>query len=352
MAGFSFSWQAQLAVIGIFGVGTYFLWLNRLPPFNAGGIGDQIANLMPRKDSPVVQDQPQPELPQSPISTLPVDPTTPPAGMPPIASTGSPQNGFPTGMGPTPMPPFQSSIQSDPSLTDYSVYENYAKQLQLIYGAQNRPNVGGSGIVTVGDPNLGTTPVPASWSNQPGGPMGYPGMGGGPSVPPNIPFLPNPMQYPGPIQGGPYPQQPPFMIGPPRPPNYPPMLPFFPPVQGFPPIIIKDPKKPPKIRDWKDFMSIDVGPIHIGMDGIKVGDLISIGGGGLLGKHFSKGIDPTDTNELKNGIKGMVDDMLKSMGVGGSAASKAKSMADSIKAKKSGASSIFGAGGIGGMFGG
>lgn len=293
MAG-GFSWQLQV-LLGLMVVGGgYLLWANKLPPFNRGGAFEGFTNLFPNpKDfadgkGPLGSEGSGPSLEQD---MIPGQPTPP-------------------------VPPFQSNSASDPSVPDWSVYQNYAMGLAQQYGQGNQPNLGaGNQPTVIGDPNLGTTPVPGQLF----------GMGGsmGASQPPPFPFLPNPAQYPGPLLNGPVPQQgmggfPPFgmppMGGPP--PMYGPGMPFpfpMPPPQfRMPRIITTNPKKKrgmPVIRNLDDIFSIDVGNIHIGMDGIRIGDLINMGID--MDEIFPNGIDIFDKGKIEGDISSFVDKILK-----------------------------------------
>ena len=161
----NFSWQLQV-LLGLLVVGGgYIAFVNSWPPFNRGGVGDQLRGLLPKTQSEEETVPPEQKGSTPPFGPVVNDPTIDPnSPLLPNAPGAGPNPPLMGGTGPRapnqtyPLPPFQSSIQSDPSLTDYSVYQNYANQLQAIFGPLNKPNMGqGSGIVTVGDPNLGTT---------------------------------------------------------------------------------------------------------------------------------------------------------------------------------------------------
>lgn len=338
MAG-GFAWQTQVVIALMALGGGYLLWVNKLPPFNKGGAFENFTNLFPNpKDfadgsGPIGSegDAIEQDLPQG--------------GPSPGGSAKGPSLNGP------PVPPFQSSYQSDPSVTDFSVYQNYAMGLAQQYGQGNQPNLGGGNQpLVVGDPNLGTTPVPGSLF----------GMNGsqGSSQPPPFPFLPNPTQYPGPLLNSPFPNQfgpamgpmggppmPPMMGGPP--PMMGPLPPLIFPRPGMPPLII--PQKPhkgktrrrgiPVIKNIDDIFSIDLGNIHIGMDGIRIGDLINMGVN--MDDIFPNGIDIFDKNKIDMDISSYIDKILKK--------SKASTPSGT---SGGGSSSTGGAGGLGNIFGG
>jgi hypothetical protein len=222
----------------------------------------------------------------------------------------------------------------------------------MLYGQGNRANLGpGGGNLpnVVGDPNLGTTPVPQSLFQQPGYPPNgqggypYPQQFGHPSMPPGTPFLPNPTQYPGPVQPGPYPATPPSM---PPPPPWAVGLP----VQLIPGpdifVMVPGRRGIPFVRGIPDLLSINVGGIHVGLDGIRIGDLIRIGRGWK--NIFPHGIDPYDQGKFKNDIERFVNKMLRKI--------RGKTSKDRLKIFKqiaiaSGNNSAISIPGLGGLLG-
>ena len=336
--------MSTVLLIGIFGAGAYLTWVNRFPPFDKGGLVDQLMQYLPshkgkgstpasQRDASVSDDLTDDSTndSSSPSGGGGGDYIAPGAGptIPPVGFGPGPTGG-PMGMQ-FPGSNMQSGIMqtsraSDPTSGEFNVYQNYAKGLEMLYGQGNRANLGpdqGSGIPgVVGDPNLGTTPVPGSLFQSPQGqiPPGYPPNGqggypypnqvyGNPSVPPGQPFLPNPTQYPGPVQPGPYPSHPPVM---PPPPPY--AMPFM----GIPmppaDIFINIPGRPhhglPFFRSPSELISIDLGNIYVGFDGIRIGDLIRIGGGNWH-SMFPHGIDMYDQSSFTRDVKNFVNKLLK-----------------------------------------
>lgn len=329
MAG-SFSWQLQVLLGLMFVGGGYLLWVNKLPPFNKGGAFENVTNLFPNpadfKDgNGPIGSEGTPSLEQDMI------PNKPPGGIP--------------------IPPFTSNSASDPSVPDWSVYQNYAMGLRDQFGQGNQPNLGmggGSQPLVIGDPNLGTTPVPGSL-------FGIPGSQGS-SQPPPYPFMPNPTQYPGPLLNSPFPNG--MMGGPMGPPpmgGFPPMMPpmmggppRFPPFPNFP-INTKKPKKRkgiPVIRNIDDIFGIDVGDIHIGMDGIRIGDFINMGID--IGDIFPNGIDIYDKGKIESDISGFVDRIMKKVKPSSSSGSSSSGSLGGLF----GGTSNTGGSGLGGLFGG
>lgn len=328
-----------ILMIALFGGGTYLAWVNRFPPFDEGGLVDKLLNYLPKHTgkgaTPASEDGGDGSVADdlggggggSGNATDPsqgdfiapgAGPTVPPIGFGPGPTGGPMGMQFPSSNMQSGI--MQTSRASDPTSGEFNVYQNYAKGLQMLYGQGNTANLGpgGGGLPNVvGDPNLGTTPVPQSLFQQqgypPNGQGGYPYPQqmqqqpfGHPSMPPGTPFLPNPSQYPGPVQPGPYPAVPPVMSPPP------------PWAFGLPPQLIPGPdifvvipgrKGIPFIRGIPDLLSLDVGGIHIGLDGIRIGDLIRIGGG--WHNIFPHGVDPYDQTKFKKDISNFVNKMLR-----------------------------------------
>ncbi len=248
-----------LLVFSAFGVAIYILYNNKFPPFNTGGIFEQLANLFTPK-TPVVSPQlPLPE--QSAVMPAPNFQQGGIAGdrsgMNPYTMTPYGDKMIDLGSGnfmPNPSPlgdisgrsqmPFGSTVASDPSGTDYGIYTQYLnglRQEQARNEAQlqaiNAQNIGIGGDIT-------TLPQPPTV----GGPYPTPGMMRPPIIPPMMP----PMMRPPPPRFIPYPV--------PRP------QPYLPPPQYEP--------EEPQCR-------IRLGSLCIGYDGsIKMGDNFSIGGKG------------------------------------------------------------------------
>ena len=289
------AWQNQVTISLLLLGGGYIAFVNKWPPFNKGGIIDQLRGLLPKSDNSSSDDssgdgsdsggdngKQQPSLPM---------PTTP-IPSPPGASN----------MGPMlPMSPFQGGHTAQ----DETVYENYVKGLNFLYGQGNKANVSGNPNVPFvgGDANLGTTPVPSglvsptgsgmapSPPNQYGGPMGSPYYGyspqmqqqlgfPGPTTIPTQPFLPNPTQYPGPTQPSPYPAYPssPFPQGPQLP--LPPLPPFY----------------------------ADLGVIDPGFRGLSIAHLIRIGI--PIKKIFPHGLYNNDIKKINKDIKKYIHKLL------------------------------------------
>lgn len=347
-----------ILMLALFGGGTYLAWVNRFPPFDEGGLVDKLLDYLPKhtgkgatpaseKDGTVEEDLggSDPDTggggrgnatdpSQGDFIAPGAGPTVPPIGFGPGPRGGPMGMQFPGSNMQSGI--MQTSRASDPTSGEFNVYQNYAKGLEMLYGQGNRANLGpgGGGLPgVVGDPNLGTTPVPQSLFQQPGYPPngqgGYPYPQqmqqqpfGHPSMPPGTPFLPNPSQYPGPVQPGPYPAVPPVMSPPP------------PWAMGLPPQLIPGPdifvivpgkRGIPFIRSVPDLLGINVGGIHVGLDGIRIGDLIRIGGG--WHNIFPHGIDPYDQGRFKNDISSFINKMLRKI--------KGKNSKDRLKIFKS-----------------
>jgi hypothetical protein len=352
--GSSIAWQAQILIVaGVLG-GGYLAFVNKFPPFDKGGIFDQLMKLFPKKkkhhisseddDSGDSGGSPMPlDIQGTPIAPQYMNQLNPPRDQrlfPPVPQAGQiysgPQGSSLPGGGK--LPPngmIQQGIMStsragDPTSGEMNVYDNYIKALQYQYGPGNQANLGpvSSTPAVAGDPNLGTTPTPASFFQAPQipgmppgmGPMGPMGPGGmtsaqmggmtspfgNPAMPPGAPFLPNPMQYPGPVQSGPYPSTPYGM-----PPGG---FMMFPPPPG---IIIDDDdywrrhgrwhrRNTPWFHTDNDLFGIDLGDI-IGdsMRGLHLNDLLGRVGGDWH-SIFPAGIDRYDPDRFKNDIHNFV----------------------------------------------
>lgn len=296
------SWQAQVTAALLVLGGGYIAFVNKWAPFNHNGLFDQLMKIFPKgnasdnsSDNNTIDDSSDGGGNNLPMPTSPIP--NPPTGMP--------------GQPPTlPLSPFIGSPQSNPTQQSETVYENYAKALNFLYGQGNKANVSGNPNVPFigGDPNLGTTPVPSGLINPQGSgaavPPGYPtypsspasgmnpnfSMGGPPGAPnqlqfpgpatlPTQPFLPSPMQYPGPTQPGPYPASPP---------RYP--SPMGMPVPPLPPFYA------------------DLGIIDVGFRGFRVADLISMGVPVI--EIFPHGIDEHDIGRINQDIRNYIHKIL------------------------------------------
>lgn len=291
------AWQNQVTISLLVLGGGYLAFVNKWPPFNKGGLADQLRGLLPKSDSSndnsndnTTDDNSGDITPSD--SKLPM-PTTP------IPSPPGAKN-----MGPMlPMSPFQGGHTAQ----DETVYENYVKGLNFLYGQGNTANVNNNPNIPFvgGDANLGTTPVPSGlvnpvgsgaapppggpyMGNQMGSPYGYPPMmqqpqqGGfpGPATMPTQPFLPNPRQFPGPVQPAPYPVYPssPYPQGPNIP--IPPLPPFY----------------------------ADLGSIDPGFRGMSIADIIRIGV--PMVEIFPHGINKHDLRKINKDIRKYIHKLL------------------------------------------
>lgn len=156
--------------------------------------------------------------------------------------------------------PFTSTPANDPTPTDYGIYTQYLNGLRNEYQSRQQQQAAVAGQQTEGiGGDITTLPQPPTVGVVP-----Y-GFGG-----PNTPGM-NPMPPPPGYGGAPLP--PPGFLGPP--------------LYGPPPF----PYPPPYPYPYGYDNGLNVGPIHIGLDGINVGGLVGIGpnginvggAGGLLG---------------------------------------------------------------------
>lgn len=301
------AWQAQLLAVGLLLGGSYIAYINHWAPFNKGGLFDNFLKIFPKGNADN-SDSSSDDISNTDNSSSGQSGGNLPMPVSPIPSPPGASN-----MGPMlPMSPFQGGHTAQ----DETVYENYVKGLNFLYGQGNKANVSGNPNVPFvgGDANLGTTPVPSGLvspvgsgmapspppqyggpmappSPQYGGPMGSPYYGSppmqqqqlgfpGPTTIPTQPFLPNPTQYPGPTQPSPYPAYPssPFPQGPPLP--LPPLPPFY----------------------------ADLGVIDPGFRGLNIAYLIRIGI--PIRRIFPHGLYNNDIKKINKDIKKYIHKLL------------------------------------------
>jgi hypothetical protein len=246
--------------------GGYLAYVNKFPPFNTGGLVDQLKKYMPQSDTAPGENAASGggsgnnDMPQEGSGPLPQIQSFPMPGQ---------QGQGPGNLGP--IPPMADPSIAKPTFENYQVYNDYATALRMMYGQGNTPNLGSGGSDAYGDPNLGTTPVP-------GGLFGLNGSQGS-SQPPPYPFLPNPltpntgMYRPPPVGAFP-PMFPP--MGPPMP--LPPWLyqPIIPVGQPYWATWVS--KRPlPYIYSTAQLFSIDLGIINHKLNGITINTFLQMG---------------------------------------------------------------------------
>lgn len=333
------AWQTQITLALMVVGGGYLAYINSWPPFNKGGLADQLKKYLPKSD-------------QGPGSDVPTDSTVP------SPDIGQPQTlPLPIAPGQQGLPPMDNPLPLKPTYPDYKVYNDYATALRMQYGQGNNPNLGGgnSGLGDYyGDINLGSTPVPFS--------------GNGPTQPPPYPFLPSPLT---PNVG---------MMQPPRafPAPYPPIPYPLPPWIYQPIIPVGQPywatwavKRPlPYIYSIQQLYNIDLGIIDTELTGITINTFLEMGvrlntifpNGVNLGNQYQIGVDltefvtvylrlhkikPSRNSRHRNSHGIGIDIDLGNLG--GSINDMVKSIMDKVKGKIGSSGS---SGGLGDLFGG
>lgn len=253
------SWQTQVTLALMVVGGGYLAYVNKFPPFNTGGLVDQLKKYMPQSDKAPGENAAandggnlSNDMPQEPF---------------PFPTPGQGPMGPGQNLGP--IPPMDDPSIRYPTPENYQVYNDYATALRMMYGQGNNPNLGGGGSSAFGDPNLGTTPIDPNL-------LGLNGSQGS-SQPPPYPFLPNPLT---PNNG---------MFRPP-PVGYPPLGPIgmpmpLPPFLYQPIIPIGQPywatwavKRPlPYIYNTAQLFSIDLGIIDTKLSGITINTFLQMG---------------------------------------------------------------------------
>ena len=175
----SLSWQTQVTLALMVVGGGYLAYVNKFPPFNSGGLVDQLKKYMPQSDTAPGENAANGGNGNANSQQEPVNHPSP------FPVPGQPQQGG-QGQGPLgQMPYMDNPLPARPTWGDETVYNDYATALRMMYGQGNNPNLGGVGGNGVfGDPNLGTTPVDPNL-------FGLNGSQGS-SQPPPYPFLPSP----------------------------------------------------------------------------------------------------------------------------------------------------------------
>lgn len=270
MASSHFPWTIQLTLIAGGGLLVYYLYKKNKFPFEQGGIFDTI-----RSDVSGVATKGQLPLRDDGSGQLP----------PPQQGGQQPQ-GFPGG-GNVP------GLPGNPNAPDYSIYEQYVQGLKAQF-PQNQ-QLGPGGVAIGGDATTFGAVGPGG-INPPIQP--YPAQG---LLPP-----PTMQQYPYyrptsiPVGGGGVPYMPPGYNGRmPYPYGGRPPMPYPPPYM-YDDVWDIDWEKYKKPRSTSSSGGIDVGPIHIGSDGIRVGDLINLGGG-LSGQNISRTFGNGQSSSIVNG---------------------------------------------------
>src|SRR3982750_2020867 len=340
------SWQSQLFILG--GGLVYLIYAKKkgIFPFNSGGPADVINDTFSDEDSSTSSKQ-QPNLgPAGNTFQLGngFNMNVPPGGVnTPLVMSPQQQimtnKQFPFGGGTVgiqgPPNPFVSTVVNDPTATDYGIYTQYLQGMRNEYGnlqkaiaAQQQGATGVGGDIT-------TLPQPPQVGQIPYGSNGL----GAPNFPfPGVPPPPIPYGYP--------PRRPVLYL--PQPPIY--MLP--PPRPGW-----------RRQRHPKGFI-FDVGPggidipgihigngridvggvIHMGPNGIRIGDSGHDGGiGGMLGGLFGSGM--FDGSGGFGGHDNNIDVVVGNPVVSGNSGV-------GVDTDIFGPGGVFGSGGTGGMFGG
>lgn len=338
------AWQTQITLALMLLGGGYVLFYNRMPPFDKGGLVDQISKYLPKSnltpsDSLSDSIEPSPDMGQP--QTLP----------------------FPHVPGQQGLPPMDNPLPLKPTYPDYKVYNDYATALRMQYGQGNNPNLGNGVGGVFGDFNLGTTPIDPSILGLSGSQMS--------SQPPPYPFLPSPLT---PNVG---------MMQPPRafPAPYPPMPYPLPPWIYQPIIPVGQPywatwavKRPlPYIYSIQQLYNIDLGIIDTELTGITINTFLEMGvklntifpNGVNLGNQYQIGVDltefvtvylrlhkikPSRNSRHRNSHGIGIDIDLGNLG--GSINDMVKSIMDKVKGKIGGIGSSGSSGGLGDLFGG
>lgn len=250
------SWQTQVTLALMLVGGGYLLFYNKFPPFDKGGLADQLKKYLPTSGQPQGDTNDNKTTGDLSNDMIPI---------PGQGADAGPQG--PQGQ----MPYMDNPLPARPTFGDHQVYNDYATALRMQYGQGNNPNLGGGQGQSdaYGDVSLGTTPVPGSL-------FGLSGSQGS-SQPPPYPFLPSPFT---PNTG---------MYRPP-PAGFPPMMPMPHPMP-FPswvyqPVIPRGQpywatwavKRPlPYIYSIPQLFSIDLGIIDHKLSGITIGIFLQMG---------------------------------------------------------------------------